>query len=149
MVPVMRVTPCEEAHHAKYHPHPRQCLGKIQISASALVLSRRAINLADIRKQPPVEQFAADGHLKLVKGVLHDVVGIVLVDPAHGGVGSGTAGLDGVGEEEELEPRLGGEALQAEVLRLHDLEARGGLGPREQGAVRKGAAASSSSAAAV
>lgn len=95
------------------------------------------INLPDIRQEFPVKDLAPNRHLERVEGVLHDVVGVQVVNPPHGHV---DVCLRRVREEQELGPGHGAEALQAEVLRLHDLEARGGLGPerRAVGVPRRG-----------
>ena len=102
--------------------HPEFRAPSIQSSQSS---ASPAVNLPDIRPQPPLKGVAPNGHLELVEGVLHDVVAVELVDAAHGHV---DIGLGGVGEEEELCAGEGVEALHAEVLRLEDLEAGGAGG---------------------
>jgi hypothetical protein len=94
-----------------------------------------AVNLPNIRQQLPVEHVAPDGHLELVERVLHDVVGVQLVDASDGDV---DVGLRRVGEEQELGARHGVEALQPKVLGLEHLEPRLRLGAREDPGRRGG-----------
>lgn len=77
------------------------------------------VDLSDVGVQFPVKHLTADGHLQLVERVLHDVVRVQLVDPPRGHI---HVRLGVVGVQEELGARHGVEALQAEVLCLHDLE---------------------------
>ena len=67
----------------------------------------------------PIEALAPDGHLGLIEGVLHHVIGVQLVDPPHDDL---DVGLLGLGEEEELGPRECLETGQAEEGRLEDFE---------------------------
>ncbi|KAL6403094.1 putative multiubiquitin chain binding protein (MBP1) [Ilyonectria robusta] len=79
------------------------------------------VDLPNVRQHFPVKNVTPDGHLQGVKGVLHDVIRVQVVDAADGDV---DIGLRGVGEDEEFGARQGGVALHAEVLRLQDLEPR-------------------------
>lgn len=110
--------------------HYRQPRPKADDSQPRARPSTRIINLPNVRVELAVEHVAAHRHLELIEGVLHDVVGVEIVDFAHGDV---DVGLHGVGEKQELCARLRVEALQPEILRLHDLEPRGGLRPAGEG----------------
>lgn len=94
-----------------------------------------AVNLPNIRQQLSVKHLTPDGHLELVKRVLHDIVGVQLVDASDGDV---DVGLRRVGEEQELGARHGVEALQPEILGLEHLEPRRRLGAREDPGRRRG-----------
>jgi hypothetical protein len=73
------------------------------------------VDLPDVRRQLPIEYLAADGHLQLIKRVLHDIVAVQLVNAPEGDV---HVDLCGVCEDEELCAGEGVEALHPEVLRL-------------------------------
>lgn len=77
------------------------------------------VDFSDVGVQFPVKHLTPNGHLQLVEGILHDVVRVQLVDPPRGHI---HVRLGVVSVQEELGARHGVEALQAEVLRLHDLE---------------------------
>lgn len=85
-----------------------------------------AVDLPNVRVQLPIKGLAANGHLELIEGVLHDVVRVQVVDPTHGNI---HVGLHRVGEEQEFGAGQGVEALQPEVLGLEDLESRRRLRP--------------------
>lgn len=68
----------------------------------------------------PIPRLTPDRHLHLIKRVLHDKVGIQLVHLPHNDI---DVGLMRLREEEELGPRQGLEAGQAERLAFEDLEA--------------------------
>lgn len=70
----------------------------------------------------PVKCLASDGHLNLVKRVLHDIVRIELVNPAEDDIDIGLLRLR---KEEELGASQGLEALHPKVFTLHNLQARG------------------------
>ncbi len=63
------------------------------------VPSPSSVNLSDVRIQLPVEGIATYRHLKLVKGVFGDIVGIKIIYFAHGNI---HVGLESVGKEQEL-----------------------------------------------
>lgn len=79
------------------------------------------IDLTYIRVEFPIKHFASDGHLQLVKRILHDIIGVQIIDPSRGYI---HVCLCSVGEDQELGARHGVKALQAKVLRLHNLETR-------------------------
>ncbi len=68
----------------------------------------------------PIKGLAFDRHIKLVKGILHNVVRVQLVHPADDHI---HIGLVRFGEEQELRAREGLEALQPEILALQQLDA--------------------------
>ncbi len=68
----------------------------------------------------PIKGLAFDRHIKLVEGILHDIVCVQLVHPADDGV---HVGLVRFGEEQKFCAREGLEALQPEVLALEQLDA--------------------------
>lgn len=83
------------------------------------------VYLSNIRQQLAIKKVATHRHLKRVEGVLHDVVGVEVVNAPQRHV---NVCLRGIGEEEELCAGEGGEALHAKVFRLEHLEARRRLG---------------------
>ena len=68
----------------------------------------------------PIEALAPNGHLGLVEGVLHDIIRVELVVAAHDVL---EVRLLGLREQEELGPREGLKAGEAEEGRFQDLEA--------------------------
>ena len=74
--------------------------------------------------QATVELVAPNGHLDSVERVLHDVVGVQLVDFLHHDVDIGLLRLS---EEKKLGARLCLEALNAEMAGLEDLDAGGAV----------------------
>ena len=74
----------------------------------------------------PIEPLTPNRHLHLIEGILHDIVGVQLIDAAHDDL---HIWLLGFREEEELGPREGLETGQAEEGRFENLEAgEGGAG---------------------
>lgn len=90
----------------------------------------------------PLKGLTPDGHLGLIEGILHDVIGVELVDAAHDDL---DVGLLGLGKEQELGAREGLEAGQAEEGALENFEAgeggtrQGGLGRVDNGRGGQGA----------
>jgi hypothetical protein len=74
--------------------------------------------------QASIELLAPDRHLNRIKRVLHDEVGIELVNLPHHAV---NVRLLGFGEQQKLGPRLRLETLHAEVARFEDLESAGAI----------------------
>lgn len=66
-----------------------------------------------------VKRITSDGHLQLVERILHDIVGIQLIDLAHHGI---HVLHQRVGEEKELGPGQGLEAGQAKLVGFKHLD---------------------------
>lgn len=79
----------------------------------------------------PIEGFAPHRHLELIERILHDIVGVQLVDLFHDNV---DIGHERVGEEQELRPRQRLKAGEAELVGFEAFEAcRGEAGVRVGG----------------
>lgn len=105
----------------------RPCLPGIldfDISSISPSRSRRA---SDDRTETTLKALAPYGHLHGIKRILHDIVGIQLVDLAQHCI---AILLHGFGEEKKLDTGEGLKALQTKVLRLDNLDAARGLGAR-------------------
>ena len=75
----------------------------------------------NISSEMSIKSLALDRHVDLVKGILHDVVGVELVHPTDDDV---DVGLVRLGEEQELGAGQRLETLQPEMLRLEHLQPR-------------------------
>lgn len=106
-----------------------RCSASIMQNVVSILLSR-----LNVSAQMAIKGLTLDRHIDLIKGILHDIVGVQLIHPSDHDI---DIRLQGFGEEEELGPRQGLKALQSEALALEHFEARRGL-PRSTRRVQAG-----------